>query len=94
MNAEFQDVQTLNEYHNNGQLAYTVTVATLQPMFAHLFNDGRRIHPEGHSWIRIGKCAKYFDNGQLAWIINYDNKGVPVKDNALSFRKDGIHIQY
>lgn len=81
------------EFHVNGKLAYTETIAILIPAYSHLF-ENKRIHPDGYEWIRIGKCAKYFDNGQLSWQINYDEKGNALKDNSFSFRKDGSVIQY
>lgn len=61
---------TTEEYHNNGQLAYTETRAKIHPDHTDRYPNGL-IHPEGYYWVRLGRCAKYYDNGQLAWEINY-----------------------
>ena len=81
------------EFHKNGKLAYIETIQILSKEEEHLFNNATR-HPDGFEWIRIGKQAKYYDNGQLAWILNYDNNGVVIKEKNRSYRKDGTIIVY
>ena len=81
------------EFHPNGKLAYTETIAILAPGTEHLY-DNRRIHPDGYQWIRLGRHAKYFDNGQLNWELNYDEKGNYVDNKKLSYRRDGTVITY
>ncbi len=85
------DKHTHNEFHKNGNLAYTETIAILAPSSAHLY-EHRRVHPDGHEWIRTGRNAKYFDNGQLAWELNYDEMGKVIKNDKKNYRKDGTVI--
>ena len=81
------------EFHENGQLKYTENIAVLPDSKASLY--ARRLKsPDGYYWIRVGKQAKYFNNGQLAWVLNYDNNGNVIKENNPSYRKDGTIIQY
>jgi hypothetical protein len=82
-----------NEFHSNGQLAYTETIAILAPETSNLYPN-RRIHPSGYEWIRIGEHKKYFDNGQLAWQLNYGEKGNVLKDDCRNYRKDGTVITH
>lgn len=89
----FIDTKINNEFHKNGQLAYTETIAVLAASSAGLYQN-RRKHPNGFDWIRIGRTAKYFDNGQLAWELNYNNNGEVIKDGKPSFTKDGTIIIY
>lgn len=49
---------------------------------------------DGQSFFRIGTNAKYFDNGQLAWALNYDSKGNLIKDGKPCYRKDGSVITH
>lgn len=87
----FAEVKTNNEYHSNGQLAYTETVAVLKPEIKHLYLDASRVHPEGYSWIRVGLNAKYHDNGLLAWELNYNDAGKLIGGRQ-GYRKDGTPI--
>ena len=80
------------EFHPNGQLAYTENVATLVKG-TEGFHPNSRIREDGVQWIRTGRHAKYFDNGQLAWELNYDENGNQLKDKPFkSYRKDGTLI--
>lgn len=84
---------TIEEYHKNGQLAYTETIAKVSVDSMVMFPN-RRIHPDGYYWIRVGKCAKYYDNGQLAWEMNYDEFGNGIVEKVNQYRKDGTVIVY
>jgi len=84
---------TNKEFHENGKLAYIETIAIIPPLFKSLYQN-QRITKEGIIFIRIAQQAKYFNNGQLAWIMNYDDKGNYIKDNISSYRKDGTLIIY
>lgn len=83
--------QENNEYHKNGQLAYTETIVILEAAESIKFENAR-IHPSGYQWIRTGRQAKYFDNGQLAWELQYDKSGKVIKDGSYAHRKDGSNI--
>lgn len=92
---DFVQVFEHNEYHGNGTLAYTEKRAYLKDIAFHKY-EARIVEDktEGFEFIRIGRCAKYFDNGQLAWELNYDNMGNVVKGNKPNYRKDGTPIIY
>lgn len=83
------------EYHANGTLAYIETINILDKNELCLF-DGIIVHPDGYRWFRSGVHAKYFDNGQLAWMLEYDANGKSLESNKLQFkhqhRKDGTII--
>lgn len=85
------------EFHPNGQLAYTENVATLVKGTEDS-HPNSRIGANGVQWIRTGRHAKYFDNGQLAWELFYDDQGNVIKDKphtpSKSYRKDGTLIVY
>lgn len=85
------ETKLIEEFHPNGQLAYTQTIGILSAETAHL-HDNRRNHPEGYSWVRIGRQAKYFDNGQLAWELNYNERGDILKRDKPTYRKDGTIV--
>lgn len=81
------------EFHKNGTLAFEQTIAILEPLFATTY-EKRLTSPKGYDFIRIGKQSKYFDNGQLAWVLNYNEKGEVIKENTPQWRKDGTGINY
>lgn len=75
------------EFHENGALAYENTIAIIEGGL----NDypNHRIHPDGYKWIRIGRHVKYHDNGQLEWLLNYNERGDLIEEKNLSYNKDG-----
>lgn len=88
-------VVTNCEYHINGQLAYTETIKYISKEDINAYSNVRTSSDGSLYWYRIGKQAKYYDNGQLAWELNYDEKdGSIIKDNKPSYRKDGTVIVY
>lgn len=72
------ETKTYKEYHQNGELSYTETIAILAPLFAHLY-DRRCVHPDGYEWIRVGINGKWDSNGKQQWVLNYDQKGEILK---------------
>lgn len=86
-------VEEQNEFHPNGELAYIQTIKVIDKQERHLYPN-YRIHSGGYLFIRTGLCAKYYNNGQLAWSMNYDDMGNVIKDNQKSFRKNGDVIKY
>ena len=86
-------IKTNKEYHKNGKLAYIETIKFLSTEEAKL-HFLKPYHPKGNHYIRINKQAKYYDNGQLAWVLNYDEMGNVLKENNISYRKDGTIIVY
>lgn len=59
---------TNNEYHRNGLLSYTETIAELEK--GHSF-DNTRIAQNGTEWMRIGLNAKYREDGTQQWRIDH-----------------------
>lgn len=81
------------EYHPNGNFWITGEIGIIADMWRHLYNY--RTGFTGYENIpvcRIGKWTKYFDNGQLAWTIEYDDYGNEKGNKYPSFRKDGSLI--
>lgn len=52
-----------------------------------------RKHPDGYLWIRTDLCAKFYDNGVMAWGFEYNDFGEIVKTYP-PMREDGSYIQY
>ena len=81
------------EYHPNGQVWITGEIGIIADMWKHLYNY--RIGFKGYENLpvcRLGKWTKQFDNGQLAWTIEYDDYGNENGKKYPSFRKDGTGI--
>jgi hypothetical protein len=87
------DIKTNQEFHKNGQLAYAENILIVPANTSHLYQN-KRINDAGVEWVRVGEHAKYYDNGQLAWMLRYNEFGDVIKDNAPSYRKDGTIIQH
>lgn len=86
------ETKTNNEYHANGKLAYTENIGILSEASAGLYPNRRS--KDGVAWIRTGLNAKYFDNGQVAWSLHYDNMGNLIKTDDKQYRKDGTVIEF
>lgn len=81
------------EKHQNGKLAYYELWAKIAPLYRARYPDHRK-DEKGNYWIRVGWNYKCFDNGQLAWQMEYDNNGVLVKGSYKAYRKDGTPITH
>lgn len=83
------------EYHTNGQVWVSGEIGLVGDLWKHLYDCRLGFKGfEGKSVCRLGKWTKYFDNGQLAWTIQYDDFGYANKENFPQFRKDGTGITF
>ncbi len=60
-------------------------------MFAHLYPQ-RLKNDNQEDFIKL-KCEKYYDNGQFAWCLKWDEKGNLINKSQSCYRKDGTLIQ-
>lgn len=94
-NGENMILETINwtEHHPNGQVWIQGQIGVVAPMWQHLydFRTGFKGY-EGKPVVRLGKWTKQFDNGQLAWTLEYDQNGYETKEKFPQFRKDGTGI--
>lgn len=97
------------EFHDNGQLWIDGEIGVVADLWKHLYksfdgwydtrgcNDlrnGTYLIPKGIPVCRIGVWSKYFDNGQIAWQLDYGDgtQEYKSKDKFRSYRKDGTLI--
>lgn len=80
----------VREYHPDGSICTIETRAKVDGLFEHLYPN-RINHFDGYSFIRIGKCTKYFSNGQIGWIKHFDESGNLIKVTD-QYRQDGTPI--
>lgn len=73
------------EYHKNRKIQYTCTMAFLSKETEHLYDA--RICGEKGSFIRVDFARRYWDNGQLNWSLEYDEKGKVI--SSQHFYQDG-----
>ena len=76
------------EYHPNGELWISETRIEVPSLWIGLYNY-RTEGMNGKIWYRTGLQQKFFDNGQLAWTLEYDEFGKFVNKKYPSYRKDG-----
>ena len=79
------------EFHENGTLKYRCTRSEIKKGYEHLYPN--RIS-NTVSFIKVGNCSRFFDNGQLNWQMNYDNRGNLITEKLPFYRKDGTIIQF
>ena len=82
------------EYHPNGQVWITGEIGIVADSWKHLYNTLGFAGYEGTSTCRLGKWTKQFDNGQLAWTIEYNDYGYSTGKEFPQWRKDGTPIAY
>lgn len=83
------------EFHPNGEKWITGEIAIVDDNQKHLYDYRTGFKGfEGFPVCRVGKWTKHFDNGQIAWTLDYgdgthDYKG---KQTFPSYRRDGTLI--
>jgi hypothetical protein len=88
-----KEIITITEHHKNGALFYKERRAIIEPLFIDAYRSFATFRSiESISFLKI-ECTKYFDNGQLAWSLIWDEKGELINKNDLQYRKDGTIIQ-
>ena len=86
------------EFHENGQLWIDGEIAIIKDEFKHLY-DCRYEYKDypGQPVVKIGVWTKCFDNGQLAWQLDFGDGMYDSKIKRRSFtayRKDGTAVVY
>ena len=79
--------------HQNGEAWISGEIGVIAPESKELYDyltmfEGH----EGKPVCRLGKWTKHFNNGQLAWTIEYNEYGFPAGNKFPSYRKDGTII--
>lgn len=109
MRSVFVETHKWQEFHENGQLWIDGEIAIVSEMSKHLhrcfdgwydtrgcddLRNGTYFIPKGTPVCRIGVWTKYFDNGQLAWQLDYGDGTYDYKSDKKfpSYRKDGTLI--
>lgn len=78
------------EYHRNGTIWITGTIGIIAPLWKHRYHY--LVAPDGTPWCRTGIWEKHYDNGQLAWTIEYDAFGKCTDSKFPQFLRDGTPI--
>jgi len=90
----FKEVVTIKEYHKNGTLFFKEKRAIIEPLFVPVFYNFTNFRALENVCFLILEREKYYDNGQIAWSLEWNDKGESIKNNKLKYRKDGTIIQY
>ncbi len=89
----FKETITINEFYPNGNLFYKEIRNIIEPMFIGIYKNYSNFRTvDGVSFLKA-ECSKYYDNGQFAWIIKYDEKGTVINTNDFIYRKDGSVVR-
>ena len=95
MRSAFVETHKWQEFHKNGQLWIDGKIAVASEISKHLhdYRTGFKGF-EGKPVCRVGVWTKYFDNGQIAWRIDYGDGTHDYRstEKFSSFRKDGTLI--
>lgn len=81
----------ITELNKNGALWFNTEILYIEPGFEHLYQH-KLIDSEGRPFIKL-KCEKFFDNGQFAWKLEWNEKGELLNRHDKQFRKDGTIVQ-
>jgi len=84
------------ELHKNGQPWITGTIGIVADLWIDIYDylTGFKGY-EGKPVCRIGIWTKHYDNGQLAWTIDYgDGKHATKTQSYPQFRRDGTPVIY
>lgn len=88
------ETQEEKVYHSNGQLSYECTFAVVEDNNPKFPPIAKIYHDNGEIKIRIGVARKFWDNGQLNWMLKYNDDGTLVNEKFTQYRADGTAIVY
>jgi len=95
MRSAFLEPILWQEFHDNGQLWIDGQITVVPDELKHFYDyrTGFKGY-EGLAVCRIGVLTKYFDNGQLAWKLDYGDGTYDYKEKEKFplYRKDGALI--
>ena len=95
--SNFISTSKWQEFHKNGQLWIDGEIAVVPELSKHIYDyrTGFKGY-EGKFVCRIGVWTKYYDNGQLAWKLDYGDGTYECNPNKSfpSYRKDGTLILF
>lgn len=86
------DKRNIKEHHKNGALWINQDIGIIEPLFYNLYPN-RLTNDLGECYIKL-KYEKFFDNGQFAWSLIWDENGKLINKKDNQFRKDGTIIIY
>lgn len=86
-------VKTITEHHSNGSLWLNTVIAFVNLKYIHFYMKNTQLR----DWNSLKpyiilKREKYFDNGQFAWKLEYNESGELTNKNDHQYRKDGTLI--
>lgn len=91
----FIETKEWKELHDNGSVWIVGKVALVADLWKHLYDIRYGFKGfEGKPVCRIGFWIKYFDNGQIAWTLDFGDGSFDYKSKEKfpSYRKDGSLI--
>ena len=95
MRSAFVETHKWQEFHENGKLCFDGEIAVVPELSRGIYDyrTGFKGY-EGKPVCRIGVWTCYFDNGQLAWQLDYGDgtHDYKSKKSFPSYRKDGTLI--
>jgi len=89
-----KEVIEIKEYHKNGTLFFKEKRAIIEDLFVPLYSNLTNFRAFNNSYFLILERKKYYDNGQISWSLEWNDKGEPIKNDKLKYRKDGTVIEY
>lgn len=82
------------EYHKNGTLFFKEKRAILNPISIDIYNSSPNFRTLENISFLILERTKFYDNGQLAWSLKWDEKGNILNSEEKEYKKDGTVIIY
>jgi hypothetical protein len=82
------------EYHKNGTLFFKEKRAIIDPFCINIYNGFQNLRTLGDTNFLILERTKFYDNGQFAWSLKWNENGNLINTDEKQFRKDGSIIMY
>lgn len=92
-------IEEITEYHKNGALFVKRIIAFIDPLFEMIYMSNPNYRTKDingndcQPYLKL-EYSKWFDNGQFAWSLKWDDKGNLLNKEEPTYRKDGTIIQY
>jgi len=93
----FEKTEKWQEFHDNGKIWIDGQVMIVPNHLKYLYDYRTNFKGyEGLAVCRVGIWSKYFNNGQIGWVLDYGDGtlGCKNKKDFPSYRKDGSVIVY
>ena len=90
MSDKYDRIEEIVDHYSNGQVSYSCVKAYIKKGYEEEY-PCRIVQLNGECYIRL-EAKKFHDNGQVDWMLTYDDKGAVLRTNLQYYRDGTVKI--